>query len=113
MEIIEQDQWSTEPGLWRGMWEGGAYGAPVTVFFNSTTTAGFGPRLHVHPYPETFIIRAGRALFTIGGTQVEAVAGQILVCPAEVPHKFAVLGPERFESINIHSSGTNITRWLE
>src|SRR5690606_29115259 len=81
MEIIEQDQWSAEPGLWRGMWEGGAYGAPVTVLFNSTAIAGFGPRLHAHPYPETFIIRAGRALFTIGGTQIEAVAGQILVCP--------------------------------
>src|SRR5690606_32529157 len=104
MKIIDQDSWARTPGTWTGMWEGGAHGAPLTILFNATAVAGFGPKLHTHPYPETFIIRAGRALFTIGDVEVEAIAGQILVCPADVPHKFVVLGPDRFESINIHAN---------
>ncbi|WP_196258251.1 cupin domain-containing protein [Pelagibacterium limicola] len=113
MTLIEQNEWAEVPGLWHGMWEGGALGAPVTIIFNSTVVAGFGPRLHRHPYPEIFIIRAGRALFTLGDTEVEAGEGQILVCATEVPHKFAVLGTAPFESIDIHCNGTSITRWLE
>ncbi len=113
MKVIEQASWAIEPGQWRGTWEGGAHGAPITVIFHSSVGPGHGPRLHTHPYPETFIIRAGRALFTIGEQQHEAVEGQILVCPAHVPHKFKSLGPDALEAINIHANGESITEWLE
>jgi mannose-6-phosphate isomerase-like protein (cupin superfamily) len=34
------------------------------------------------------IIREGRALIAVGETRIEAEAGQIIFCPANVPHKF-------------------------
>jgi mannose-6-phosphate isomerase-like protein (cupin superfamily) len=40
------------------------------------------------------------------------VVGQILVCPAHVPHGYKNLGPGLLEAINVHANGTNITHWL-
>ena len=52
------------------------------------------PVWHVHPYDKIFIIREGRALFTVGEIRIEAEAGQIVFGPANIPHKFhnSVLG---------------------
>ena len=112
MNVIEQDSWATSPGLWNGIWEGGAHGAPITVIFHSSEGSGHGPKLHTHPYSETFIIQTGRALFVIGDQQHEAVAGQILICPAGVPHKYTNLGPRLLEAVNIHANGTSIIERL-
>lgn len=111
--VIEMASWATDPGRWHGEIEGGPYGAGLSLIFFSSDKPGGGPRLHTHPYPETFIIRKGRALFTIGDRQVEAVAGQILVAPANTPHKFSNLGPGVLEQIDIHASETFSTTWLE
>jgi len=81
-KVIERDQWADHPELWKGEFQGGAHGADVSVVFYVTDKIGGGPRLHSHPYAETFIIRAGRALFTLGDEKIEAKAGQILVAPA-------------------------------
>jgi mannose-6-phosphate isomerase-like protein (cupin superfamily) len=51
--------------------------------------------------------------FTVGAETVDAVAGQILVCPANVPHKFENLGPGLLEQIDIHEAGAFETVWLE
>jgi mannose-6-phosphate isomerase-like protein (cupin superfamily) len=56
--------------------------ASISIILESTTKAGVGPRLHQHPYAETFIIRRGSATFTVGSDQLEGRAGQILVVPA-------------------------------
>lgn len=93
--------------------EGKAYGAEVSVIVVSTDVEGAGPALHRHPYPETFVIRAGRARFTVGDEQLIGVTGQIIVVPAQTPHKFAALGPERLEMVDVHASDTFITEWLE
>ncbi|WP_442874189.1 cupin domain-containing protein [Devosia sp. SL43] len=58
-------------------------------------------------------MRNGRARFTVGDETVEAVAGQIVVCPANVPHKFENLGPELLEQIDIHEARAFETEWLE
>lgn len=108
--VVERESWAQTPGEWRGEVQG--FGAGLSLIFVSAET-GEGPRLHSHPYPETFIVRAGRALYTIGEETIEAQAGQILVVPAGVPHKFRNLGPGRLESIDIHASETFITDWLE
>lgn len=79
----------------------------------STDKVGVGPRLHRHPYPETFVIKRGRALFTVDTEEVVGEAGQIIVVPANTPHKFRTLGPGRLESVNIHESGEFATEWLE
>jgi len=99
---------------WSENFEGKEYGgAGISVILESTEKIGSGPRLHQHPYPETFIIRLGRALFTVGDRELIGSAGQILVVPANTPHKFSVLGPGRFESVNIHANDEFITEWLE
>ena len=45
--------------------------ANISIILESTTKAGVGPRLHQHPYAETFIIRRGWATFTVGSEQLQ------------------------------------------
>ena len=78
----------------------------------STSRSGMGPRLHLHPYAETFVIRRGSATFTIAGDTLEAHAGQILVVPAHTPHAFST-GPHGYEALHIHASPEFDTTWLE
>lgn len=87
-------------------------GAGISIIHESTTQPGSGPRLHQHPYPETFIIRRGSATFTIGSRQLVARAGQVLVAPANTPHKFST-GPDGYEAVHIHANPRFVTEWLE
>ena len=99
----------TVDGPWRGTVEGLALGGPVTVLAYGTDEIGRGPRLHVHPYDETFIIVAGRARFFVGDTILDASAGEVVFGPAGVPHRFENLGPGRLQTIDIHHSPT----WIQ
>jgi mannose-6-phosphate isomerase-like protein (cupin superfamily) len=87
-------------------------GAGVSLILESTSRAGVGPRLHQHPYAETFVLRRGSATFTIGREQVVRHAGQILVVPAFTPHTFRT-GPDGYEAVHIHASPRFVTEWLE
>jgi len=107
--IKRHDAWSTDDDPWRGAVEGQDLGTNVTVLFYSTETVGQGPKWHVHTYDEVFIVRQGRALFTIGDSKIEAAQGDILLGPANVPHKFHNLGPGRLETTDIHLSD----RWVQ
>lgn len=112
-KLIERSEWALSPDVWRGEIQLGQHGANLCVIFNRQDRIGGGPRLHTHPYAETFIMREGRALFTVGDEQIEAGPGQMLVVSAGVPHKFANLGPGPMESIDIHEAGVFSTEWLE
>lgn len=114
--VIDKASWAdATAGVenWRGEFVGGPHGAGICVIFVHTDKVGDGPRLHTHPYPETFIVRKGRVRFTIGNRSINAEAGQIVVCPANVPHKFENLGPGLLEQIDIHGAGRFETTWLE
>lgn len=87
-------------------------GAGISIILESTTEAGTGPRLHRHPYAETFIIRRGSATFTIGSATVTGRAGQVLVAPAGTPHRFST-GPEGYEAVHIHGAPRFETEWLQ
>lgn len=88
-------------------------GAPgISLIFESTSQQGAGPRLHLHPYAETFVIRRGGATFTVGERQFDAHAGQILVVPADTPHKFSTK-EGGYEAVHIHSGASFETTWLE
>ncbi|HZA73620.1 MAG TPA: cupin domain-containing protein [Propionibacteriaceae bacterium] len=87
-------------------------GANVSIILESTSQAGVGPRLHQHPYAETFLIRRGSATFTVGVEQTEAHAGQVLVVPANTPHKFST-GAQGYEAVHIHANPRFETEWLE
>jgi mannose-6-phosphate isomerase-like protein (cupin superfamily) len=107
--ILQRKDWASDERLWRGRFEGVDIGTGVTVLFFATEEVAHGPRWHVHPYDEIFILRTGRALFTIGGQKIEAQAGDILLGPAEVPHKYHNLGPGLLETTDIHLSD----RWIQ
>jgi mannose-6-phosphate isomerase-like protein (cupin superfamily) len=70
-------------------------------------------RLHKHPYEEIFIIQEGTATFTVGSTTLETRAGQVILVPAEVPHKFMNLSDKQLKQIDIHVSRQFVTHWLE
>ena len=87
-------------------------GANISIILESTGRAGVGPRLHQHPYAETFLIRRGSATFTVATEEFEAHAGQVLVVPARTPHKFST-GPQGYEAVHIHANPRFVTEWLE
>jgi mannose-6-phosphate isomerase-like protein (cupin superfamily) len=70
-------------------------------------------RLHKHPYKEIFIIQEGVSTFTVGSETLEAHAGQVIIVPAETPHKFANLSNQPLKQIDIHVNKEFITDWLE
>ena len=74
---------------------------------------GSGPRLHRHPYEEVFVIQDGTVTFTAGDETIEASAGQVVVVPGGVPHKFVNTGEGRLRQVDIHASDRFITEWLE
>lgn len=111
--LIEREKWAETANDWKGELQCGVYGANICLIFNVLPDIGDGPSLHRHPYAETFIIRAGHGVFTVGDQEIAACAGQILIVPPNTPHKFSNLGPGPLETTDIHENGTFITEWLE
>ena len=70
-------------------------------------------RLHKHPYKEIFIVQEGIAIFTVESNVLEAHAGQIIIVPADVPHKFRNASDTQLRQIDIHISKEFRTIWLE
>ncbi len=91
--------------------QGDNYGAGIS-FLLVDNEPGEGPRLHRHPYPETWAVRSGRALITAGDEEIEAGPGDIVVVESQTPHAFRNLGPRRLEIVCIHASGRMVTEWL-
>jgi mannose-6-phosphate isomerase-like protein (cupin superfamily) len=80
--------------------------------FVDTTETGVGPRLHRHPYPETFVLVTGSVRFRVGDDEFVAVGPSVQVAPAFVPHRFeTVQGPVHM--VDVHLSPVFITEWLE
>ena len=85
--------------------EGYRYGGVDVSFFLVDTPPGTGPVLHTHPYEEIFVVQEGEATYTVGNTKIEVSAGQIVVAPAGVPHKFVNSGSGPLRQVDIHPSG--------
>ena len=102
--LLHREDWASGEAPWSGRVEGADLGTAVTVLFYTTDEIGAGPKLHVHDYDEVFIVREGRALFTVGAQKIAAGAGDVLFAPAHVPHKFHNVGPGRLETTDIHLS---------
>jgi mannose-6-phosphate isomerase-like protein (cupin superfamily) len=114
--LITRGDGRTDGEEWTEDYEELPGGAGISIILESTTKEGVGPRLHRHPYAETFIIRRGSATFTVGAgderQQIVGRAGQILVVPARTPHRFKT-GPEGYEAVHIHANERFVTEWLE
>lgn len=81
--------------------EGRDFAAPVS-FFLTDSAPGQGSGLHMHPYVETWVVQAGEAEFTVGDVRLHATTGDIVVAPADVPHRFCNVGADRLRLICIH-----------
>jgi mannose-6-phosphate isomerase-like protein (cupin superfamily) len=85
--------------------EGYRYGDVDVSFFLVDSPPGGGSRLHKHPYEEIFVTLEGEATFTVGDATIEVSAGQVVVAPAGVPHKFVNSGSGPLRQVDIHPSG--------
>ena len=86
-------------------------GVPVSLF---SVHSAPGTRVppHSHPYPEVFVLHAGRATFVVDQIEITAVPGDIVVAPADAPHQFANTGGEELRLTAIHPASQMSTEWL-
>ena len=92
--------------------EGYSYGFGSS-FFHVKDRPGEGPPLHIHPYPETWVVISGSVRFTVGGENIQASPGNIVVAGKEIPHKFVNIGTDLLEMVCIHPSPNIIQTNLE
>ena len=97
---LEQLRRSPTAALFEGRDE-----VPVSIFV-TRYERGQGPDLHLHPYPEVFVVETGTALFTAGDDELTAGAGHVVVVPAETPHGFKNPGDEVLRVVSVHPSPT-------
>jgi len=111
MEVVSTGQW--QPGDSSGVSiEGYTHAAKVTVLLEHMPE-GKGPRLHTHPYGETWVVVEGRVSFTNGSETGEAKAGDVIYVAPDEPHKFTALSEGRIKMVCIHQSERFETTWLE
>jgi mannose-6-phosphate isomerase-like protein (cupin superfamily) len=80
-------------------------GVDISVFVVRTPPGKF-VELHVHPYPETFVLLEGRGRWTAGDVVTELDPDQMLVVPADTPHGFRNVGDAPLLVVSVHESGT-------
>jgi mannose-6-phosphate isomerase-like protein (cupin superfamily) len=93
--------------------EGIQHGNTDVSFIWVDMPPGGGIRLHKHPYKEIFIVQEGVSTFVVDSDILEAHAGQVIIVPANVPHKFMNAGDRQLKQVDIHVSTEFITDWLE
>lgn len=81
--------------------EGREAGGSVSLFLVDAAP-GQGSSLHVHPYAETWVVRRGEAEFIVGDDMARASPGDIVVAPAQVPHRWMNAGDNRLELVCTH-----------
>jgi mannose-6-phosphate isomerase-like protein (cupin superfamily) len=92
--------------------KGVEHGATISLIFDHSEP-GQGPRLHKHPYDETWVVVEGNLTFQAGEEKLKAGAGDIVIVPPGAPHKFTNDGPGRSNLVCIHANPTMVTEWLE
>ena len=93
--------------------EGGRHGPCSVSFFLVHNQPGQGPRLHHHPYDETFVILEGHVRVTVGNETLDGGPGDIVIGPAEVPHGFTNSGPGPARLVCIHAAPEMSTEWVD
>ena len=95
-----------------GNLRGADHGATISVILDHSSP-GDGPRLHQHPYDETWVVIDGDVEFDAGDEQLEAGPGDIVIVPPDTPHKFINRGARPASLVCIHAHPTFETEWLE
>jgi mannose-6-phosphate isomerase-like protein (cupin superfamily) len=92
--------------------KGADHGATISLILDHSEP-GCGPRLHKHPYDETWVVIAGNITFQAGDDELKAGPGDIVIVPPETPHKFTNTGPDPCHLVCIHANPTFVGEWLE
>ena len=98
--IINKDELQRTGTGWK--FEGINFNDANISFFIIEALPGKGAKLHQHPYEEIFINLEGTATFTIGDETIKVEAGQVVIAPANVPHKFVNSGESILRQVDIH-----------
>jgi quercetin dioxygenase-like cupin family protein len=88
------------------------HGATISLILDHSEP-GHGPRLHRHPYDETWVVIEGNLTFQAGENHMDAWPGDIVIVAPDTPHKFTNRGPGPSRLVCIHASPTFETEWLE
>ena len=92
--------------------EGADHGATISLILDESEP-GQRPRLHRHPYDETWVVQEGNLTFQLGEARYHAEPGDIIIAPPGVQHKFTNDGPGRSKLVCIHAHPTVVGEWLE
>ena len=98
-EVIALDDLRLSPTACR--FEGGDR-IPVSMFVTAYPERGQGPDLHLHPYPETFVVQEGVGEWTAGEETTVVEAGNVVVVPAGKPHGFKNAGDTMLRVVSVH-----------
>lgn len=93
--------------------EGGKYGPSTVSIILDQSPPGGGPKLHRHPYDESWVVMEGHVRVWIGDECGEAGEGDIVTTPPNTAHKFQNVGDSPLRLVCIHSSPWFKTEWLE
>ena len=77
---------------------------PVSMFVTAYPQRGQGPDLHVHPYPETFLVEEGVGEWTAAHEKTVVSAGNVVIVPANTPHGFKNAGDTILRVVSVHPS---------
>ncbi len=78
--------------------------APVS-FYVTEFERGEGTPLHLHPYPEVFLVERNSALFTVGDDELTVTEGNFVLVPAGTPHRYVGASDEPARVVSVHPSG--------
>jgi mannose-6-phosphate isomerase-like protein (cupin superfamily) len=95
-----------------GNLKGDEHGATISLILDDSEP-GHGPRLHRHPYDETWVVIEETLSFQSADERLTASPGDIVIVTPGVPHKFTNDGPRRSKLVCIHANPTFVTEWLE
>jgi quercetin dioxygenase-like cupin family protein len=77
--------------------------APVSVYVTEFER-GEGTPLHLHPYPEVFLVERNTALFTAGEEELTVTEGNFIIVPAETPHRYVGGSDDPVRVLSVHPS---------
>lgn len=78
--------------------------APIS-FYVTEFARGEGPPLHLHPYPEVFLVERNTALFTAGDEELTVTEGHYVLVPADTPHRYVGASDEPVRVVSVQPSG--------
>ena len=110
MQVIKQSELARD--VIAREFVGAEHGGVGICFLLVEAEPGKGPALHRHPYPEVLIVQEGRVRAQVGDEELEVGAGDIVMVPANAPHRFVNVGGDTLRQVDIHVSPRFITEWL-